>query len=429
MSDSPVGVRSTCRGCGSFSIVKCVPLASVPIVSPNVAAEGAAAAATKITAPLDTYLCRDCGLIQLIHVVDPELLYRHYLYRTSISLALPEHFRVLAATVAARLKLGADDLVVEFGSNDGTLLAAFQELGTRVLGVEPAAMIAARAEAREVPTLVEFFGERLAGRIATEYGKAAVVVANNVLANIDDLDEIGRGLTALLTDDGVFVCETQYALDMFERFLLDVIYHEHLSTFSVRSVKALFARFAMELFDAERIATKGGSIRFWVQRLGGKRRVTERVQELIDLEYRTGLYDLAYLKRFGDRVHSTRRDILEIVDTVRDQGGTVAGYGTSVGCAALIHQFELQSRLSYCLDDTPFKHELKGPGYQLPVYAGEQASIHHPELIVVLAWRYADVIISKQQDYINQGGRFVIPLPEARLVPERAGGDASGQGG
>jgi len=418
MSVPVVNVRDSCRGCGSREIVGCVPLAPVPIVSPNVSPTAEISKSEGVVAPLDTYLCRDCGLIQLVHVVDPALLYRQYLYRTSISTGLPEHFQALAEKLVEEQSLGPNAFVVEFGSNDGTFLQAFKQLGMRVLGVEPASAIAAAAEARGVPTLEAFFGEQLAQKIVADSGQAELVVANNVFANIDDLDDVVRGLKTLLSKQGAFVFETQYALDVFERFLLDVIYHEHLSTFSVRSTKALFERFDMELFDAKRIETKGGSIRIWVQHRGGPHPIAARVGDLIKLEHESGLFDPARLSRFSDRVETTRDALLRIVDGVRGKGGTVAAYGTSVGCAALIHHFDLTSRLSFFLDDTPFKDELRGPGYRLPVFSGDGVVQHDPDLIIILAWRYADAIVSKHQAYLRGKGRFVIPLPEVHQVPQ-----------
>jgi hypothetical protein len=406
-----VTVRDSCRLCGSSRIVRSVPLAQVPIVSPNVAAEGERAALTKVVAPLDNYLCEECGLNQLIHVVDPSLIYRNYLYRTQVSLGLADHFRGLRDAVAARLPLRPGDLVVEFGSNDGTLLGFFREAGARVEGVDPATQIAAEATQRGIPTRADFFGRTVASEIVAAAGSARAVLANNAMANIDDLDEILAGVEMLLAEDGLFVFETQYALDVFEKTLLDVIYHEHITTFSVRPVVHAFGRHRLAVIDAERIPTKGGSIRFWIQREGGPRAVSERIRQLIDTEERAGLYDLAMHARFADRVAGIKRDMHAAVDDVRRRGGKVAGYGTSVGCAALIHQFELEPRLDMLFDDKPFKSRLSGPGYDLPVFTSAELMREKPELVVILAWRYAEPIVRRNADYLASGGRFAVALP------------------
>jgi SAM-dependent methyltransferase len=417
-----IHVRQQCRLCGSNRIVKSIPLAQVPIVSPNVGTEEGddGERLTRIVAPLDNYLCEDCGLIQLVHVVDPRLIYSSYLYRTSVSLGLPDHFRDLSDTVASRLALKPGELVVEFGSNDGTLLFFFRRNGMRVQGIDPARQIAAEATKNGIPTLADFFTVPVATSIRDREGAARAIIANNAMANIDDLDEIFRAIKALLAPDGAFVFETQYALDVFEKSMLDVIYHEHISTFSVQPVVRAVPRHGLAVFDAERIPTKGGSIRFWLQHQGGPRPIAARVAALADLERTTGLYGLRYHARFADRIASIKRDLASRIDAVRQAGGRVGGYGTSVGCAALIHQFELEERLDVLFDDTPFKARLDGPGYDLPVLTADGVYRQMPALIVILAWRYAAPIVAKHKRFLEAGGRFIVPLPK---LAEIAAGD------
>jgi SAM-dependent methyltransferase len=371
---------------------------------------------TRIVAPLDNYLCQDCGLIQLIHVVDPSLIYRNYLYRTAISLGLVEHFHELSKTVVARANLNADDLVVEFGSNDGSLLSHFRDSGMRVQGVDPAKQIAEEATAKGIPTRADFFNADVARDIVAKLGHADAVVANNAMANIDDLDAIFVGVKVIMAPGGVFVFETQYALDVLESTLLDVIYHEHISTFSVQPVVRALKKYGLSVFDAERIPTKGGSIRFWVQQDGGPQKLSARVAELMELEARTGLYDLGYHKKFGEKIAGIKDRLHRLIDDARGGGRSIGAYGISVGCAALIHQFELEDKLDFLFDDTPFKERLDGPGYDLPVYTADGVPEHDPALIVVLAWRYATPITRKHAEYIKRGGRFVVPLPDISVI-------------
>jgi SAM-dependent methyltransferase len=414
-----VKIRDTCRLCGSHRLALSVPLPSVPIVSTNVGKleRGDAGEAAALSAPLDTYLCEACGLIQLIHVVDPSLIYHNYLYTTSLSLGLADHFRGLRDAVVNRLGLPAGSLVMEFGSNDGTLLGFFQQRGMKVVGIDPAEAIAADATRRGIPTRADFFGRRVAEELRAQYGPVKVIIANNAMANIDDLDDILRGITALLDDDGVFAFETQYALDVFEKTLIDVIYHEHISCFSVQPVARALERYGLEMFDAERIATKGGSIRFWIQRTGGSRPVADRVRGLIELENQVGLYDLGYHARLTKRIESVRAELHDMIRLTRAAGGRVAAYGISVGGVALIHQFELADKLDFLLDDKPLKDRLDGPNYSLPIYTGDGVYSQSPALIIILAWRYADPIVAKHQRYIDAGGKFVVPLPDVRLFP------------
>ena len=415
MSEAPVVRRETCRCCHSRNIELSVPLAQVPIVSPNVG--DADRDMTRCVAPLDMFLCRDCGLIQLVHVVDPSLIYRNYLYRTAVSKGMIAHFRELSDTAITRLGLSPGDCVVEFGSNDGTLLSQFRDAGMKVQGIDPARQIAEEATANGIPTLAEFFDPATAQAVIASQGHADLIVSNNVMANIDDLDPIIEGIKTLMADDGAYVFETQYALDVFEKTLLDVIYHEHISCFSVQPVERMFETYGLEVFDAQRIDTKGGSIRFWIQHAGGPHDRSPNVQSLIERENSAGLYDPAYHTHFSDRVASIKAGIHDEIEKAHLRGGKVAIWGTSVGCAALVHQFELEDRVELFLDDTPFKDRLEGPGYELPVFRGADGYDKDIDLIIVLAWRYADIIISNHPAYVERGTTFLVPLPDISKLP------------
>lgn len=412
-----VHIRQTCRLCHSDQIVCSVPLAQVPIVSPNVGQEENTDGKriTSIVAPLDNYLCKACGLNQLVHVVDPSLIYRDYLYRTSVSLGLPEHFRNLADSVMRRLELQKGNLVYEFGSNDGTLLNYFKQAGFQVQGIDPAVKIAEEATQRGVPTRADFFGQKLAQELASTSGQADAIIANNAMANIDDLGDIFRGVKTLLGENGAFVFETQYALDVFEKTLIDVIYHEHISLFSVQPVVKACSQYGLEVFYAERIPTKGGSIRFWLQHKNGPKPIDEALDKLIKQEQEAGLYDLEYHQAFAKSVANISSEIHKHIKDVKAKGGRVGAYGTSVGCAALIHQFKLEDQIDFLFDDTPFKNSLEGPNYELPVFGKEGVYDKKPDIIIILAWRYADAILAKHEKYLENGGRFLIPLPKVSI--------------
>jgi SAM-dependent methyltransferase len=384
-------------------------LEGVPVVSPNVGSN--AHELSTVVAPLDHYLCQGCGLLQLRHVVDENLLYRDYRYRTSISTGLADHFRSLADQVILRLALRPGTRVVELGSNDGTLLQFFQDAGMDVLGVDPATDIAAGATARGIHTFDRFFDAAFARELRTTYGPAKVVLSNNCMANIDRLDDVLRGVELLLDDDGLFVFETQYALDVIERFLIDVLYLEHISCFAVRPLTEGMLRFGLELVDVERIATKGGSIRVWAQKRAGPMAASARVAELITLERQSGLYELTHLESFNRKTERLRALVDQRLAPVARCGGEVAAYGSSIGCAALIHQLSLQHRLAYVLDDSPFKDLLRGPHYELPIYRGDTLVDRMPALVIVLAWRYAPQIVSAHREYVARGGQFYVPLP------------------
>lgn len=414
MVETIVTKRNTCRCCSSLNIELSVPLAKVPLISPNVGV-GKKELAT-VVAPLDNYLCMDCGLNQLTYVVDPSLIYHSYLYRTAISHGLSDHFFSLAETIMNKLDINEGSLIVEFGSNDGTLLSHFKDRGMVVIGVDPAVEIAKEARAKGIPTYGAFFEPELAAEISAKHGHPVLILSNNVMANIDDLAPILNGIKMLLAHDGAYVFETQYALDVFQKKLLDVIYHEHLSLFSVKPIQKMLHRFDLELFDAERIDTKGGSIRFWVQHKNGPQKVSGRMKNLRELEEISGLYNLGYHADFATHVENIKLQLHTKIMDVKTAGGKVAAWGTSVGCAALIHQFELEDKLDFLLDDTPFKGELKGPGYSLPVYEGKDGVVKKPALVLFLAWRYTSIIRENHRYLLSNDIISVVPLPEFSTI-------------
>jgi SAM-dependent methyltransferase len=387
----------------------------LPLVSPNVGIEpGAAAEASQVSVPADLYLCADCGLLQLTAVIDPAFQYNRFKYVTTISVGLPEHFRKSADDILACAALPRVGRVLEIGSNDGTLLRAFSERGWEILGIDPAERAAEVARSRNVPTIVGFFNTASARDIHGRIGGADLVVANNTLANIDDLDEVAHGLGTVLGTDGVFVFETSYGASVVLKTLLDTIYHEHLSYFMVKPLRAYFARHGFELFDVCEIPTKGGSIRGFVQRAGGSRMVSNKVAEMIAAEEDEGLYAHLAYHRMSRAIEATRRTLEEILDSSRARNG-VAAYGASVGCVTLINQFGLAKNLTCVFDDQPLLDSIVGPDYNIPVLASPEIYSRRPELIVILAWRYADLIMQKHRPFQRAGGRFVLPLPRVTV--------------
>jgi len=406
---------TACILCRSPDLDLAVPLEPMPVATPTFKLpdhlrnrDDAIAAAS-----LDLRLCRACGHLQTTDMVDPEFNYNNYVYKTSSSLGLVDHFRGNAEQAMARYKPAAGALVAEIGSNDGSLLRFFKDRGHRVLGIDPAQEIARQATANGIETWARFFDRSVAEEAAGKHGQASIILANNVIANIDNVGTFTAGLDPLLAPDGVFVFETQYGADVIDRTLLDTVYNEHLSYFMVRPLATHFDRLGYQVVNVDRIPTKGGSIRVAVQRKGGKRAAAPEVGAIIADEERRGMFGLDYYKPFARRVKDIGRQLNAIVDAEEKKGRFVAGYGVSVGTTTLLHQFGLTKRIPMLFDDNPEREShLRGPGYQIPVLAGTALAEKDPGAVIVFAWRYIDPIAKKQDAWLARGGRFILPLPE-----------------
>jgi len=406
--------RQTCRLCDSPNLELAVPIKASPIADAYLPASRLAE--VQELYPLDLYLCHDCGHVQLLEVVDPKVLFADYIYRTSISLGLVEHFRKYADEMVRRYAPAPNSLAVDIGSNDGTLLRFFKDHGLRVLGIDPASEIAKSATEAGVTTLPLFFTSNLGRKIRQEHGPAGFVTANNVFAHSDSLPDMADGIRELLAENGVFIFEVSYLVDILEKKLFDTVYHEHLCYHSIKPLVSFFQRHGMELFDVERLPTKGGSIRGFVQRNGGPRKPTPIVSELLDLETRMGLSQIEVFKKFAADLNAIKTELLALVCKLKAEGKTIAGYGASATVTTLIYNFELGSFLSFLADDNPSRHGWYSPGWHIPVLPSQMLCERKPDYVIILAWQYAQPITKKNQKYAEAGGHFILPLPEVRVI-------------
>lgn len=406
--------RSDCRGCGSRDLELIFSLKPSPIGDAYVAAEKVNV--PQPSYPIDLHMCRHCGFAQILDVIDPEILYGEYIYVTGSSLGLPEHFISYADSVISRCKLNPGSLVVDIGSNDGTLLRCFQERGMSALGVEPAPHIAAQATATGIRTLDKFFSPALAKEIVVEYGPARVITSNNVFANIDDLGPWVTAVNALLASDGVYVFESFYLADVVKNMVFDFIYHEHLSAFSVKPIKMLFEGAGLDLVAVQHVPTKGGSLRYFVQRPGGPLVNDGSVVEFLALEERMGLYKKETYVAFAEKIDRLKNKTREFLIQAKREGKSVAGFGASITGTTLIYHFEIGEYLDHLVDDNPAKQGRYSPGLHLPVYPTAALGERKPDYVLVLAWRFADIFIEKNQAYLKNGGCIVIPVPAFRIV-------------
>jgi len=348
--------------------------------------------------------------------VRPDVLFGHYLYATSASAPMVTHFAELAGDIVPRYA-GPGELVVEVGSNDGVLLRPLRTRGAAVLGIEPAANLAAAANAEGLETRNDFFGSDVARRIVTDRGRAKAVIANNVLAHIDDLHDVATALDALLADDGVFVAEFPYLADLIEKVEYDTIYHEHLSYLSLAPLDVLFSTVGLELFDARRIALHGGSLRIYAGR-AGRNRPTDALRALREVEARSGLADEATYARLADRVRASRDALRSAVREVRAAGRTLGALGATAKSCTLLHYCGLGSDdIAFIADSTSQKQGRLAPGTHIPIRPERALVDEMPERALLLAWNYADAVVKRHAEYVMRGGRFIHPIPLAHLIP------------
>jgi len=368
------------------------------------------------TYPLDLLLCHDCSLLQIPDVIDPEVLYGQYLYKTVTSPGLVEHFREYSQDVINRINPPRGSSVVEIGSNDGTLLKFFQSQGMRVLGIDPAQDIAKKVTEGGVETLPVFFSVDLAREIKNERGPTIIIVANNVIANIDNLDELMEGVRNLLAPQGVFIFETGYLVGILENLVFDNVYHEHLCYYSVKALDSFFKQKGMELIDVKRVPTKGGSLRGIVQFAGGRHTLAPSVKELIELETKLGVDRVETYKDFAAKIDSEKEKLHKLLKDLRDQGKTIAGYGASHSVTTFIYYFGIGEILDFLIDDNFLKQNTFSPGYHIPVFSSQEIYKRKPDYILILAWRFHEPITKKHQTFLKQGGHFILPLPEVKVV-------------
>lgn len=367
--------------------------------------------------PLEVYVCDNCGLVQLGYVVSPEVLYRNdYPYESSTTRTGREHWANFAGQVVQRFGLDEKDLVVDIGSNVGVLLSAFKDHGTRIQGVDPAANIAMLAHERGVDTICDFFNHATVETIINTKGHASVVTATNVFAHVDDLDTLMKNIKLLLKEDGIFIFEAPYLVNLIKSLEYDTIYHEHLSYLSVKPLKRFFEKFDVEMFDVEQVDIHGGSFRVYV----GKRslqNVSKIVGQLLKMEEEKGLYSHERLNNFSAKVKKNRQEVVSLLHSLKNQGKRIAGVSAPAKGMTLLNYCRIGDEL---LDFVTEKSALKigrvTPGTHIPVMPDSHLIKAKTDYALLLAWNFADEIINNLNEFRSKGGKFIVPIPMPKII-------------
>jgi hypothetical protein len=398
----------SCRVCGADGVVEVLRLGFMPLANALVAPE--TPPDKELRYPLGLTRCPNCAIVQIPEVVPPDVLFRNYVYTPSASSVWRNHTAELAAWIRGNITLNSRTLVVEPASNDGCLLREIRRWAPRILGVEPALNIAEAANLDGIPTIPEFFSERVARQIRAEHGAATVIVGTNVLAHVPDLLDFLRGAAALLQPDGLLVVEAPYLRDLVESVAFDTIYHEHVSYFSVYALARAYERAGLTITHVERTPVHGGSIRFVGRPRGAAPDAT--VATFLRDEAELGYLDGSALSDFAERVRRLQGEIRGVVTTERTSGRTFAAYGatakgnTLLGTCGITHD-----DVAYIVDRNPLKQGLLAPGTRIPIVGREEFQARPVDVLLVLAWNLQDEIIAQERTFAERGGRFLIPIP------------------
>ncbi len=409
-----ISKRNQCRLCDSKNLVMAVPLKPTPVAEKYLSEEELNN--DELFCPLDLFMCKDCGHIQLLDIVEPNFLYSDYTYSSGRSKGLVDHFEKYADDICKKYLPSENNLVVDIGSNDGTLLKFFKKQKLRVLGVDPANEIAQKATKEGIETIPKFFDKQLANEIIEKYGKVKIVTANNAFAHMDNLREIMEGIKILMNENSIFVFEISYLLDVIQKVLLGTIFHEHHSYHSIIPLVKFFDKFDMEIIDVSRNNIQGGSLIGVVQFKNGIYKKNDSVTEILQLENENKICEIETFKIFSENLKNTKKNIKELIQNIQNDKKIIAGFGAARSGTTLISQMEIGKSIKYIVDDNQSKQGKYSPGDHILVRPTSYMYENFPDYMIILAWVHSKNIIKDHQKYLNMGGSFIVCFPELKII-------------
>ncbi|WP_413208132.1 methyltransferase domain-containing protein [Rhodospirillum sp. A1_3_36] len=409
-----VSHRQTCRLCSSPNVELVVALKPIPLSEGYTTDPETARLAPRY--PVDVYMCRDCGHVQHLDFIDSENLWDSYTYYSGAAKGMPEHFRQMADKILDTTKPPEGALIIDIGSNDGSLLVPFKERDYQVLGIDPATEVARRANERGIETVCALMSIDLAKKIRDERGPAHAICAFNVFAHADDLGEMVDCVRTMLAPDGLFFFEAQYLLDIIDGVLIASIFHEHMSHHSVKPLIEFLDRHGLELIAAERAPIQHGSLIGTVQLKGAGRPVEKSVHDLVALETERALDKIETLKAFDAKVVDLRETTASLAKQWQADGKTIAAFGAARSGPTLMAQMGLRDAISFIVDDHPQKVGKYSSGDGVPIYPTKELLERMPDYTIILAWVHSAKIIETNREYLEKGGHFVVLCPETRIV-------------
>jgi methylation protein EvaC len=361
--------------------------------------------------------CSKCSMVQLIDTPEREMMFNeNYAFFSGTSDAMKIHFREFAEDVKSRFLESDDPFVVEIGSNDGIMLNNFKEWGIRHLGIEPSANVAKVAKERGINTIVNFFDENLAEQIVAENGQVDAFIAANVMCHIPYFHSIVAGISKLIKKSGIVIFEDPYLGDVIEKTSYDQIYDEHTFLFSVASINFIFSKYGMEVIDVMPQETHGGSMRYIIGHKG-VRQVSERALMQIQKEKDLGLNKVETYDRFKKNCETSKRELKELLEKLKSEGKTVAGYGATSKSTTILNYSDIGPDLiSYISDNTPIKQGKVSPGKHIPIEATQTFRNNYPDYAVLFAYNHAKEIMAKEQEFVTRGGKWILYVPDVHIM-------------
>jgi SAM-dependent methyltransferase len=403
-----------CLGCGNPLPSPFLDLGSTPLANAYLRPERAKLPEESL--PLAVAYCTNCHLVQLTDRVLPDKMFDEYLYFSSYSDSFLNHASRMANEMIQRFGLDGTSRVLEVASNDGYLLQYFLRRGVRVLGVEPARNIAAEAARKGIPTLTCFFGTEAAAEIQARFGTADLIIGNNVLAHVPAINDFLSAAAACLKPDGAAVFEFPHIKELLDKTEFDTIYHEHVFYYSLSAVQVLAKRAGLQLFDVELQPIHGGSLRVYLQH-SGWRPVAARAETMLKQERDEGLTTADHFVSFGFQVEALKRRLVHMLQQLRSSGNRLAAYGAPAKGNTLLNYCGIGPELlEFTVDRSPHKQGMLLPGSHLPILPPEELTARRPDYAVILPWNIAGEIVAQQREYLRAGGRFIVPIPEPRIL-------------
>lgn len=403
--------KTTCRVCEGSGLVEVLNLGSTPPANAYLSQEDLDKPEKYF--PLVLYFCRTCSLLQLRHVVNPEILFKDYHFLTGASSPSVAHFKEYAEKVILPLITSPNDLLIDIGGNDGVLLSYIKDKA-RVLNVDPADNLASISEERGVPFYPAFFTSQTADELLEKFGEAKVVTANNVFAHTDPIRNVFEGVAKLIGENGTFIFEVHWAKHLVDESAFDQIYHEHLCFYSLHALKMLVEGAGMQIFDVEIVPAQGKSLRVYTAK---SRAPSENVTRVLAEEKAAGLTNEATYHAFAQHVEENKKKVVSLLKELKSKGKKIVGYGAPAKSNTLLNYYGVgKETLDYLTDTTTLKQGLFSPGTHIPIVSPDRLLTDTPDYILLLAWNFKDAILEKEKALRAKGVKFIVTVPRVEII-------------